>query len=132
MTLNRICEKLSCTVDELRTKHFFVQMEGVEPTLFCAIGIGIGINDGYRTWRECVVDESRFPLEQGYKITLKAIDGSNGYEHYYMMDFLQLLEKGFILPTTEKNSHIEHIIWEEPIENTCAVYRHEADVVIEG
>lgn len=126
MMIERICEELDCSVEELRNMHFFAQMEGVRSIPI----LGIGISDGNCTWRECVIDEERFPLEENYKITLRAIDGSYGYEHYYMMDFLSMLEQGAILVTNQNNAHVEHIVWEEPIGNTGYIYHHEADVVV--
>jgi hypothetical protein len=40
---------------------------------------------------ECVVDESRYTVADGYKITLRALDPMYGQEHYYQIDLQGLL-----------------------------------------
>lgn len=39
---------------------------------------------------ECVIDETRYRIEDGHKITLRAVDTAYGSEHFYQMDFVSL------------------------------------------
>lgn len=132
MDLNAILKECNLnSIEDLRNTHFFTQMEGVKPTLFAIMGIApIGINDGKCTWRECVIDETRYKIEDGYKITLKAIDGSNGKEHFYQSDFLSGIRGGFIKQKQNIDDHIEHVCWREPVGNGLWELLHEADVLI--
>ena len=50
-----------------------------------------------KRWVKCKVDESRYKIEDGYKVTLKALDESYGKEDYYQTDFESLLKSGLII-----------------------------------
>ena len=80
-------------------------------------------------WFECYVDEEQYKVEDNYKITLRAIDG-RAYEHYYQDDFLSLMWKGFIVPKTSDDIHVEYVSFDEPVPNTIAYIHHEGQVLV--
>ena len=85
--------------------------------------------DNY-TWTECKINENRYTVEEGYKITLEPLDREHfTWEHYEQSDFMQLVKMGAILPKTENNQRVEHII---TAEHLCgdAYLVHEGDVVV--
>jgi hypothetical protein len=45
---------------------------------------------------ECRIDESQYKVEDGYKVTLKAIDERFGYDHFYVLDLVSLIQRGYI------------------------------------
>lgn len=42
---------------------------------------------------ECVIDESRYPVSEDYKITLRACNPAYGQEHYYISDLNSILRE---------------------------------------
>jgi hypothetical protein len=91
---------------------------------------GVAITSGNKnTWVECKIDEDRYKVSEGYKITLISLDERFTYEHYYQSDFRGLIESGYILFKNKDSDHIEYIKWLEPLTETCSVV-HEADVVM--
>lgn len=125
MITANICNYLNCNLEELKNMRFFAEMEGSILTPF----VGIGISDGHLTWRDCVVDESRYELERGYKITLKCVN-TGDCRHYYQSDFLPLLEEGIILVKTSRYDRVKHVVWEEHDKTSGFTLRHEADIVV--
>ena len=83
------------------------------------------------TWTECKIDESRYKVSDGYKITLRSIDPMFTYNHYYQSDFMSLMKSGWIIVKTSDKQTIQHIKW---LEHLCgkAYVVHEADIVTEG
>jgi hypothetical protein len=81
-------------------------------------------------WFECKIDESRYAVDGGYKITLRNINGSE-YKHYYRCDFDRLIEDGCIIPKTSEKMHIENISFKEYIPGTCAYVLHEGQYIVE-
>jgi hypothetical protein len=45
---------------------------------------------------DCVIDETRHKIKDGYKITVRALDASFGSEDFYLMDFARIVEDGVI------------------------------------
>lgn len=43
---------------------------------------------------ECLVNEDRYQVSEGYKITLEAVDPNFGKHHYYQMDLESILRSG--------------------------------------
>lgn len=68
------------------------------------------------TWTECRIDEERYKVEDGYKITIRSNDPSFSYDHYYQHDFMEMVKAGFIIIKTNDSQHIEHVKW---IERSC-------------
>lgn len=54
-------------------------------------GFAFRTGDAAQIIMECMVDESRYPVAKGYKITLKAVDPMYGQEHYYQSDLESIL-----------------------------------------
>lgn len=93
------------------------------PFGFCITG------DRY-TWVECKINESRYHVDDGYKISLEPLDRENfTWEHYEQSDFMQAIKYGTILPKTRKDQTVQHIVMAEHI---CgdAYLIHEADIVV--
>jgi hypothetical protein len=44
----------------------------------------------------CVVNEDRYEVSKGYKITLECVLPGFGKHHFYQSDFLSLLKEGLI------------------------------------
>ena len=121
-----ICEYLGFNdTDQLKSAKFYSQ----EQSYSLIPGLGIGLSNNDLTWRLCrVVDNSRYPVDKGYKITIEICDNSGvGCHHYYQSDFLSLLEKGYIL-LYKKGMYVMHVKWEEVLTNNLNVI-HEADIV---
>jgi hypothetical protein len=55
-------------------------------------GIAFRNSNSPETMQECTVDESRYNVQDNYKITLKALDPSYGQEHFYISDLESLIE----------------------------------------
>lgn len=82
-------------------------------------------------WFECGVDESRYKVDDNYRITLRALNGG-AYEHYYQDDFLSLLDQGLIVKKTSDKMHVEHVDFYEPIPGTIAYLHHEGSCIVEA
>ena len=92
-------------------------------------GIGFTSSSDEPEWFECYVDETRYKVEDNYKITLRDIN-NNAYEHYYQDDFLHLMWEGLIVPKTSDDIHVEHVSFCEPIPNTIAHIHHEGQFLV--
>lgn len=70
--------------------RFFIPLSRLE---YAGIipGIAFRTNGQPQDTVECVVDESRYTVADGYKITLKAVDPMYGKEHYYQSDLESIL-----------------------------------------
>jgi hypothetical protein len=92
-------------------------------------GLGLAItNDDNITWTECKIDESRYKIEDAYKIRLRSIDERFAYEDYYVSDFFSLITEDLIIIKTNDNQKVKHIIVEEPLCGIATIV-HEFDVV---
>ena len=74
-------------------------------------------------------EEERYKVEDGYKITLRAINDC-AYEHYCQSDFLHLMWEGFIVPKTNEDIRVETVCFDEPIQNSIAYIHHEGQVLV--
>ena len=105
--------------------HYFCLMRPIQ----YVFGLAFTSSSDELEWVECYVDEERYKVEDSYKITLRAIDGS-AYEHYYQSDFLQLMYEGLIVPKTNEDIHVETVFLDEPIPNSIAHIHHEGQVLV--
>lgn len=64
---------------------------------------------------ECKIDETRYKVKEGYKITLKAINPAFGWDHYYTCDLFSLIKSGHIFIKTSDKDHVEAFEYEKPI-----------------
>ena len=108
--------------------HYFCLMQPIDYS-FAPFGIAFTSSANEPVWFECAVDESRYKVDDNYKITLRALNGC-AYEHYYQDDFLQLMYEGLIIPKTSEDMHIEYIQFDEPIPGTSAYLHHEGCCVV--
>ena len=118
-----MCEKNSNHIN--KDIHYFCLMRPIQ-SIF---GISFTSSLDELEWVECYVDEERYKVDDGYKITLRAVDG-RAYEHYYQSDFLQLMWEGLIVPKTSDDIHAEYVSFDEPILDTVAYIHHEGQVLV--
>lgn len=110
--------------------RLFVKMSPIE-TYIPFMGLCMTNGDPDKaTWAECYLDESRYSLEDGYKITVRAIDQRFSYEDFYQSDLMSSIRQGYVLVKTSMGQHVEHISWAEPLCGSAYVV-HEADIVTE-
>jgi len=106
--------------------RYFAQLEQID---FIIPQMGLAITSPNKsTWVECKIDESRYKVAEGYKITLVSLDSRYSYNHYYQSDFESLIKSGHIIIKDSDLTHIEHVKWAEPCGNTLLI--HEADIVV--
>ena len=89
-----------------KNAHYFALMRPVYRTIF---GFCYTSSTDDEKWVECVIDERRYKIDDGYKVTLRAIDENYGIEHYYQSDFNRLMELGYIIKKTSSSQHVELI-----------------------
>ena len=110
--------------------HYFALMEPVTTILGVSFA-HISAHGGNLEWFECEIDKSRYAVEDGYKVTLRNINGSE-YYHYYQCDFNSLIEDGCIVPKTSDKMHIENFNFKEYIPGTCAYIEHRGQYIVEN
>lgn len=104
----------------------FAQMERIEAILPWGMAMTSSNN---KTWVECKIDEKRYKVADGYKLTLVSLDPNYTYDHYYQEDFESLVKSGHIIVKDNKDTYIKHVKWTETLcGNVCVV--HEADIVM--
>jgi glutamyl/glutaminyl-tRNA synthetase len=108
--------------------HYFALMEPVE-TILGMDFVFYGGPDTLR-WFECEVDESNYCVADGYKITLRNINGRE-YHDYYQSDFEQLIKDGCIYPKTSESMRIEEVNCREYIGNSGFYIQHEGECIVE-
>lgn len=108
--------------------HYYALMQPIDYS-FAPFGIAFTCGSDEPVWFECAVDESRYKVDDNYKITLRALNGG-AYEHYYQEDFMSLMYKGLIIPKTSEDMHIEFVSFKECIPNSCAYLQHEGHCVV--
>ena len=108
--------------------RFFAQMETIDFIIPC-FGLAV-TSSSNSTWTECKIDESRYKVTEGYKITLKSLDERFTYNHYYQSDFESLIKSGSIIVKDNDLMRVEHIKWAEQCGSVMIV--HEADIIVEG
>lgn len=105
--------------------RFFAQMPKLDMHIF-----GIGIYDPNKTsWVECKVDERRYKVEEGYKITLEPVVPGYACDSYYQHDFEILARQGWILPKESESAYVKHITWGESCGQLMLI--HQADIVVD-
>ena len=104
----------------------FAQLPAINyrtPFGFCLTG------DKY-TWVECKINESRYLVSDGYKISLEPLDSAHfTWEHYEQSDFKQLIKQGYIIPKTSDKQSVHHVVMAEHLCG-CAYLIHEGDIVV--
>lgn len=105
--------------------EFFAIMNKFE--VITPFGVGLSSSRG-ATYTLCKIDESRYKVEDGYKITLQPIDNRFAHEHYYIDDFISLMKCGIIVPKTNENTCIVHHKVAEPLYGSATLI-HEFDTV---
>lgn len=116
--------------DDIENIRFFALMNPVS-TAIPFMGICL-TDDNKFGWALCKIDETRYKIEDGYKITLRSIDPHYSYEHYYQSDFNSSIERGFIIPALKNEKgetpYIEHFIGREEVAPNAYV-QHEFDYI---
>jgi hypothetical protein len=67
--------------------RFFIPMRRMHSLHGFGIPMAFTSSDDPYDITECVIDEDRYKVSEGYKVTFRAIDENYGYEHWYQMDF---------------------------------------------
>lgn len=76
-----------------KTKHYWALLRPIHNVYwFCFTS-----SDNPVMWVECEVDESRYKVDDGYKITLRPLNPFYGKEDYHQSDFVSLLNEGLIV-----------------------------------
>lgn len=107
--------------------RFFAKMGKIDYVFPFGVEIASSSNT---TWTECKIDERKYKVLDGYKITLISLDSEYSYEHYYESDFESLVQEGHIIIKNSESDHIEHIKFIEPLYGDVYIV-HEADIVIQ-
>ena len=110
-------------------KRFFVLMHPFELVSPLLGGLYLKSSNSRPKWIECYIDESRYKVSDGYKITLRAIDERYGSETYYQDDFISALGD-FILEKTSPFQTVKEVTWREPLCGS-AFLEHNAYVVVD-
>lgn len=76
--------------------RFFIPMQRIEGLGLFGLPIGIVSSDTPEVRTECVIDERRYKVDEGYKIELRAVndqdpDNYYGSKTYYQRDFESLM-----------------------------------------
>lgn len=74
----------------VRNLRFFIPMSVVNHVGFLP-GIGFRSSWDEKQQVECVICETRYPVAEGYKITLRAVDVAFGKTTYYQSDLESLI-----------------------------------------
>ena len=93
------------------SKHYFAMMEKIDDIVPV---LGISVSSGFCNWCECVIDESKYLVKDGYKVTLKPLDPNYRSADYYQIDFIHSLQSGHII---EKISDTQRIVYVEETED---------------
>lgn len=88
-----------------KNAHYFVPMHPLEG-LF---GVFWTSSDTPEVFVECEIVEDRYKVDDGYKVTLHALDHRFGSETFYQGDFISLLENGHMFPVFKKENENEHV-----------------------
>ena len=94
--------------------HYFLLMRPLE-------GLGYRTTLSREKWVECVITESRYKIDDGFKIELMALDERYGKERFYIEDFLSYLTSGHIIKN-DRDYECTEIHWEEPLTSTVNVH----------
>lgn len=97
--------------DGIDKVHFFVPMRPLNG--FMGVCFTTSSNPEYFT--ECYIDESQYKVKDKYKITLRAINPTFGYNHYYICDLLSLIKSGCIFIKRSETDRVEQFWYEQPI-----------------
>lgn len=74
----------------VKNLRIFIEMHPLEWAGFIP-GIAFKSSNSPTQMVECVIDESRYTVDDNYKIQCRALDESYGYETYYQSDFNSLV-----------------------------------------
>lgn len=97
--------------------HYFILMhplEGFGPIVFTS-------NLTREKWVECQITESRYKIDNGYKVELMSLEEGYGKRSFYIEDFISLLNEGYIIKN-DNNYECKEVHWIEPITDTVNVH----------
>ena len=87
-----------------KNAHYFACMRPIQT---CFGFISFTSSTDREKWVECEIDESRYKVDNGYKVTLRSIEEGYGRENYYQSDFKSLVKSGHIIKKTSSTQHAE-------------------------
>ena len=84
---------LDAIIEALKNKHDVYFMWPMRP--LHAVGpIGFTCSSDKSEMQKCRIDESRYKVQENFKIMLRAEDPAYSYESFYLMDLFTLLRDG--------------------------------------
>ena len=89
-----------------KNAHYFILMHPLENVLGL---IYYTSSNTPEKWVECVINEDRYKIDDGYKITLQSIEEGYGRENYYQCDFDSLVKAGYIIKKTSPSQHVKFV-----------------------
>lgn len=111
-----------------KNSHYFTLMR---PLHFVPIiGWAFTESTDKEQWVECEIVEDRYKIEDGYKVTLKAVKEGFGQETLYQSTFESCLRTGRIIEKTKESQHEEKLVWYEPLTDSVNI-RCEASVLVD-
>lgn len=99
-----------------RNKQYWVLLNPYD-TIVPIIGIGI-VDASKFGWAKCSVDESKYNLDCGYKVTMKSEDPAFASRDFYVSDFEAMLRTGRAYEYTPGSKVVTKTWWEPLTENT--------------
>lgn len=109
--------------------NYFIQMQKTLLQQTRDGGFYVNADDSWK-WVECKIDEAIYKVEDGYKVTLVALDDRYGQRDFYQEDFKKLIEEGQIIPKTNETMHEEQVEFIEHIPGTIAYLYHYGSCVV--
>lgn len=97
MRRHKILEELAAEYG-VANLRFFIPMQRIEGLGLLGLPIGIVSSNTPEVRTECVIDERRYKVEEGYKIELRAVNDQDpddyyGSKTYYQSDFESLMDR---------------------------------------
>lgn len=107
--------------------HYFALMDTVTDYGFIRLA-----NAGDSDWVECVIDESHYKVDEGYKVTLVPLSDKFASRHFYQCDFISMMNSGHIVKVEDNKKYsVEHVVYHEPLVDGIPIV-HSANVLVDS
>lgn len=110
-----------------KNAHYFILMHPLHDVFGL---ISYTCSNDPEKWVECEVIEDRYKVEDGYKITLRALEDGYGSKTFYQCDFNSLIKNRHIIKKVSDKQHVELCRCYEPFMNNLFLV-HEGWEVVE-
>ena len=88
-----------------KNAHYFVPLHPLEG----CFGVSFTSSNTPEILVECKINEDRYKVDDGYKVTLESLDPRFGTETFYQSDFYDCLYRNSNHKIFKKNSDNEHV-----------------------